>query len=48
MSNEYHAQYNKLHAAQRAKTTKDSMNRCRYAITPEEFQSLLQKQGNYK
>ena len=46
MSNEYYRDYRSAHKEQRALISKDSVSRCRYAITPEEFQSLLTKQHN--
>ena len=46
MSNAYYRDYRGAHKEQKAKISKASMNRCRYAITPEEFQAFLQKQNN--
>ena len=46
MSNAYYRDYRATHKKQRAALVKDSMVRCRYAITSEDVQALLQTQDN--
>jgi hypothetical protein len=44
MSNAYYRDYRSSHKEQRAVISKESVNRCRYALTPEEFQEFLRRQ----
>lgn len=46
MSNEYYRDYRSAHKTRRAELSKQSMLRMRYAVTPEDFQEFLRKQGN--
>ena len=46
MSNAYYKDYRSSHKEQRAVISKESMNRCRYGISKNEFDDFLRKQGN--
>jgi len=46
MSNAYYKDYRSSHKEQRAVISKESMNRCRYGISKDEFDYFLRKQGN--
>jgi len=45
-SNEYYRDYRKAHKETKAKISKESVNRCRYGISTEEFDEFLRKQGH--
>ena len=46
MSNEYYRNYRAAHKARKNQLCKESVLRCRYGLTPEQFKDLLNKQKN--